>query len=547
MCFLSVDRVVETAMAASEVRDQVQQLMKDVERMERAEVKRRAAEQESQQAEDDYCEEDKEALRKCREDRREEDRNMRRQGGEDGAQANKDGAKGEKVAESGSLDDLKDKIRLLQVQLKVQHVQALQSMNSEVVLLQGQIIKELQALPFVTSVESLFTDSARVKKTASVPSATSTEEPRDFKTSILTLVADLIDSACHALRNDLLSPPPSPASPSSFTSSDNATGSVMDPRDRLNVHFGWMKIVLADGSSFSKTHLDSVAAALAEQASTAVSADSEVSASESAVEEGVPLVPSVSSTPVATLEGSAAPATEASTTSEEEVSMRLALLPDYRAKTLYLASLVDIAAVHDIIGPQLLQRLEEILLEGKECIARDKLKPAVGTDVAEGSLESAGEGEASDLSGEAKEEVESEALVASIAVSMKEVNLNDIDESEDLNAIDEDFADVNIHDIDESEYAVLDEEIFCDHGDAKAGASLPPAPEVPAVAADSASVFPPSPPSAEDMHRSPGGMASNAKNHSDTGASCKHSATSTTAKGLEGENLKPNNCSPMQA
>ena len=81
-------------MAAAEVRDVVQQLMKDVTKQERMEAKRRAAESESQHAEDEYCEEDREALRKCREERREEDRNInnRRTKAEEGKDASNKGA-----------------------------------------------------------------------------------------------------------------------------------------------------------------------------------------------------------------------------------------------------------------------------------------------------------------------------------------------------------------------------------------------------------------------------------------------------------------------
>lgn len=501
-------------MAASDVRDQVALLMKDVERMERAEVKRRAAEQESRQAEDDYCEEDKEALRKCREDRREEDRQARAGGGKPEEAKDKESAKDK--AESGSLDDLKDKIRLLQVQLKVQHVQALQSMNSEVVLLQGQIIKELQALPFVTSVESLFTDSARMKKAASKT------DDKDFKTSLLTLVADLIDSACHALRNDLLAPLPGSGSP---TTPPSSPVKPVSPRTRLDSHLGWMRIVLADGSSFSKTHLDSVAAALAEQqqAATGVaSAEEEDASGNSEHADDTESDLNSASAPAAT-------STEADPRSDD-VSMRLALLPDYRAKTLYMASLVDIAAVHDIIGPQLLQRLEEILLEGKECISRAAMPAAAVSAVMEGEGETPDTPENTvdeDCFGEAKEDLDllsplgcsPRAGYGFSVKSTKSVNLNDIDD------------DCSV------DYAAIDMEIATEDAE-QAGAEEHM--HVPTPPVESA--FPPVPPPRSEERCSQGSGSAKGCAGADTSA-----GHTTTESNLEGENLRPNNCNPVQA
>lgn len=446
----SVDRIVETAMAASEVREQVLLLMKEVERQERLEVKMRAMERENRQAEDDYCEEDKEALRKCREDRRNEDRNARRGGDEDGGKGEDGKGSG---AESGSLDDLKDKIRLLQVQLKVQHVQALQSMNSEVVTLQAQIIKELQALPFVTSLDALFTENSAsllkprpvvAEPTASVSSAGADDsdgtgsggsgaESKDFKTSLLTLLAELVDSACHAIRSDLLA-------------ISSATSSATASKELLDQHLGWMRIVLADGSTYCKTQLDAVVAALVEQANGHADASSTGTDTEKAAAAGT------------------APAGN-----KDEVAMRLALLPDYRAKTLYLASLVDLAAVQDIIGPQLLQRLEEILLEGKECIRRS----ATATTAAASSTVGAS---AEDCMGESKD---GEVAAAPSGPVYMEPCLSEPSEQDKPCRVTP--VQVNLNDIDDDgDFAVADDGGVDVGGAAEAAeAELPPPPPVP--------------------------------------------------------------------
>jgi hypothetical protein len=351
--YATVDRIVETAMAASDVREQVLLLLKEVERQERAEVKLRAMEQESRQAEDDFCEEDREALRKCREDRVREDRAARRA-------ASDEDEKKEQSSKGDSLDDLKDKIRLLQVQLKVQHVQALQNMNSEVVLLQTQILKELQALPFVTSLDSLFVHNCasllkpRAEGASKVDSKSTEEDAqsKDFKTSLLTLVAELVDSACHSIRSDVL------AASAAVAANISTADKSQSPRELLDQHLGWMRIVLADGSTYCKTQLDAVVEALVEQ------------------QRSVGGSPTTEGASAASESSGQTSSAGAATPQPEEVSMRLALLPDYRAKALYLASLVDMATVQDILGPQLLQRLEEILLEGRECIKRQAQAPA---------------------------------------------------------------------------------------------------------------------------------------------------------------------------
>lgn len=578
----SVDRIVETAMAASEVREVVIQLMKDVERQERAEVKRRAAEQESRQSEEDYCEEDREALRKCREDRRDEDRNARRGSPEEPKEATKGGNK----PESGSLDDLKDKIRLLQVQLKVQHVQALQSMNSEVVLLQGQIMKELQALPFVTSMESLFTASSKKPAKGSAQGSTlakeasrggggdgagagaGTGEERDYKTSLLTLVADLVDSACHALRNDLLdvhtntSISTNNITPVDSTTDDNAAAASVlaekkaatTPQGLLDQHLGWMRIVLADGSAFSKAQLNAVVSALAAQA--AGDAESTVD---------------IDGTIPSAADGASSAPSNSAPTCEAEVSMRLALLPDYRAKTLYLASLVDLTAVQDIIGPQLLQRLEEILLEGKECISRSNIPP-VPVPVSVSDSEDLNVEVSSDES-KGGDDVPV-AAGDDIGKSTAEVNLNDIDDDDcdidmnidmnikmaveqDLCGIDVDFAEIDLEIAQEEQEVEEESEAAAHASGAHTAYVVPPENDLPSLPTADAACMPPPPPplahsdafsaSAKDVHRCSDSVASTANIHkttlsstADIGGCSPLKASRPPPTALEGENLKPN-------
>jgi hypothetical protein len=497
-----VDRIVETAMAALDVREQVLLLLKEVERQERAEVKLRAMEQESRQAEDDFCEEDREALRKCREDRVREDRAARRA-------ASDEDEKKEQSSKGDSLDDLKDKIRLLQVQLKVQHVQALQNMNSEVVLLQTQILKELQALPFVTSLDSLFVHncaSLLKPRTEGVSPRKSTEEdaqPKDFKTSLLTLVAELVDSACHAIRSDVL------AASAAVAANISTADKSQSPRALLDQHLGWMRIVLADGSTYCKTQLDAVVEALVEQQRSVA---------------GSPTTEGASAASESSGQTSSA---GAATPQPEEVSMRLALLPDYRAKALYLASLVDMATVQDILGPQLLQRLEEILLEGRECVKRQAQAPAPTA----GHVPSAGTGCASPGSDSGSPECKDGDCAEDTCVGPVPTALEGDFFCKDAPSSAADVQ-VNLNDIDDDEYTPPDADIRDVDGAAPTGTSDLP---VPPMLCAASSVMPPPPTASTAQASCP--AARSCSSESDGDCVKQRSAGASVQ---EGENVAPN-------
>ena len=317
-------------MAASDVRDAVVQLLRDVDVMTKVEARRKAAESETQEMEEDYCEEDREALRKCREERREEDRrNCQRQGGD--SNNNNSGGKRDSSNEEGSdehkaggnsINDLKEKIRTLQMQLKVQHVQALQTLNSEVVILQTQIYQELQALPFVTSIESLFVNN-RQKRCSH---AKHQQDIIEFKASLFTLLAELIDSSCHALKTDIARSIHLLRYAAPFLESTSDGGGLdRDRRSLIEKHFHWICIVFANGSS-GKSRLETI---------------------------------------ITNVMSSIGSSSSSSSMNGNGGVVKLALLPDYRSKTLYLASMVDMEAVDAIVNIELQQRLDELFVEDK--------------------------------------------------------------------------------------------------------------------------------------------------------------------------------------
>jgi len=205
------------------------------------------------------------------------------------------------------------------MQLKVQHVQALQTLNSEVVILQTQIYQELKALPFVTSVESLFVNNKQKQRCSH---AKHQQDILDFKASLFSLLAELIDSSCHALKTDLARTHLLRYAAPFLESIDDLD---RDRRSLIEKHFHWICIVYANGCS-GKSRLDTIIAGLVRYPNHHQQH------------------PSLRST---------------------NASVKLALLPDYRSKTLYLASMVDMDAVDAIFGVELQQRLDELFAEEK--------------------------------------------------------------------------------------------------------------------------------------------------------------------------------------
>lgn len=416
-------------------------------------------------------------------------------------------------------------------------------MNSEVIQLQSSIIKELENLPFISNLDSIFTMSATEHNTVhnitssgsgnnTSNSTTNTttsgsmgkDEGKglDFKTSLLTLVADLVDSACHAIRNDLIAS--SNTTNSSTTSSggvssstgnsggnSDATDTNTSPEFLLDRHLGWMRITLADGSTYSKAQLDAVTRALAAQDNTTAASDTATTSSTASATGSAETDSTPSTTnPNSTSNSSSIPI-GGSSPSATEVTQRLALLPDYRAKTLYLASLVDLTAVRDIIGPQLLQRLEEVMLEGRECISRAHIQATTSTttSVAPEPIVLTPH----DPSTEEYKDTDTDPIrspPASPTTTVKDNNLNDIDE---------DFADIDC------DIAAIDEEIAVFDADIRVTELDLPLPPL------HSTVFPPTPPTTTTLPCS---------RSSGDSSSCSSKSTTSTTNSLENENLAPN-------
>eukprot|EP01038_Epipyxis_sp_PR26KG_P013069 gene13069-17518_t len=380
----TVDRVVDAALAAKEVYDGINGLMKETEYIIYMDIKKKAAEFENDDLEDEYCEEDKEALRQSRKERQEEFLNKQQQQQQPAAGTDENGANEDSSIAAdkndnpkNSLNDLRSKIRTLQIQLKIQHISALQSMNKEVVNLQSQILKELKGLPYITSFNDLFDESkvAIFMNKYNNKTNKGKEEFRDsgndsrsendlhqhkldFRTSLFSLVADYIDNSCNNMRQELLSNKSYDATVindqhmidyeineevlddkrsrrSSGSSSVSMQLKINAKKSLLDRHFGWLRIVLFDGTR-------DILLSLENNIICDFDNESKVSSSN----------PNCS--PPAS--GTASGTRELGTKDVQ----RIALLPDYRSKAIFLCSIVDMSSLNEIIELELRERLSEI-------------------------------------------------------------------------------------------------------------------------------------------------------------------------------------------
>ena len=165
----------------------------------------------------------------------------------------------------------------------MQHAQALQSLNGEVVALQSQLLAELRGLP--AAADSLF------------PAG------QGFRSSLLSLVADFLDSSLLALAADLRALP----------CGDTCSGAPAGPEveQLLRRHLQWLDV------AWTQRGEEDLWTALLDDALPA---------------------------PV-----------------PRSVRVQVALLPDPRGKTLFLASLVDPKALRALLADELRLRLRELL------------------------------------------------------------------------------------------------------------------------------------------------------------------------------------------
>lgn len=313
---------------------------------------------------EDYNEEDKIFLKKMQQQSKEGDgkSNNNATSGEnigDKDEANKDGEKEENEEENSKdpFEMLQAKINALQKQLKLQQIQALQSLNAETLTLQREIFKEIEEIPLLCSFTQLLQEKTSGYRLATgqfdpsfvrneqsesdsmpppMPSTVAGSGPKELKESVLTLLAECVDSSLNLWRQMSINPALSPLD--DISALDDSETSV-DPSPALQTwqtlqkQLFWLKIPLHQ--SLTDTQKPTT------KQSSAVQVIHEAFYQLHTILSSIP-----------TEKG------------QEVIHIhQLALFPDYRSKTLYLASLLDIDAVRELLILELPTKVKEIIDE----------------------------------------------------------------------------------------------------------------------------------------------------------------------------------------
>lgn len=403
-------QALDTSMLAStqchQLREKLAEMLQEVQLKVLLQAKKEVEEANEFMEESELCEEDREALRQARfntyhgcaaSKESAEDKSAQKNAEEDPSNADESDEEREVAPDTKSMQDeddvfadLKNKIKMLQAQLSLQQVQALQTLNAEALSLRSQILQEISQIPLMPELPQLLVENCKAfrEKTgqsilAGAGQSAKSQASADMKEALLSLLAECLDGAINSLRNELLSTATnntitdslrgkrninqsSGSSSSSLCSSPTTSTRRMfqDPAERakqqqifdeifnsgdksvedesttelqavkkaLESHFYWLKVELADGTegiqyfNALETQLDSLT-------------DSGKKPNES----------------------------DLNTSSDEKRKvLKLALPTDYRSKLLWFASLVDKNAVKDILGQELLSKMKETIEDYRE-------------------------------------------------------------------------------------------------------------------------------------------------------------------------------------
>lgn len=382
----AVDSMMQAANAATHLSDRLKQLQEKVQRNVLLEAKRQADyERMRHEEEEEYSAEDRESIRRARQQPPQQQQKPPA-AGDDGPigeeESRKQGSEEEEDDEKNltGLDLLKSKIRKLQVifiiyliiysilfliesyllseyvqvQLYLQQVTALQTMNAETVTLQDNILEELQSL-------TLLAPGPRHQVQSQQPLHRIQGVNAEVVESVVSLVAEMLDASLAQFRQTYQQQRPSlllddtlPVQSSTFLELRSPSLEQhqvhLELRHHLDLdyvtqslmkHLVWcIDIVLSDHSHITLRQLLVQAEFL-----------SAVSDQGQAGQDNISPTSSIDEEP---------------TSKEKEhakMMPKVALLPDYRAKTLYLASVLDMPAIKNLLFTELPQKLQEILSE----------------------------------------------------------------------------------------------------------------------------------------------------------------------------------------
>ena len=354
---LSAEKVVQAALVASELVQAARALCSGALDHMREDAKRSMARKEQ---EEDYCEEDRkymaERKKKEMDDMLNPNNKSREVKGEDEEEEKK----------SNSIEQLRVQIKSLQVQLRVQHVQALKSLNLETRDMQRKLQAQLCDLVrqrISTGDDKLLSCEERDCSADAAGSSTSHfKEPPPVKNSLLSLLADFVDGSCNALRVDMQANNASqahPTDPAAVNEEDVVSGI-------FHKHLGWMMtLAKCDESTAHRCKkglemCDEPDAAKSPPPRSGAKSFDSIDEGEDGEEE------KANDGPAASAEDSETKPSEPLPVDNTMVStltsgVILALQPDFRTKALWMSALLDEPAVTHMIRVELRERLLDCL------------------------------------------------------------------------------------------------------------------------------------------------------------------------------------------
>jgi curved DNA-binding protein CbpA len=334
----------------------------------------------------DYCDEDKELLKKMKrqekdeQQRKRENPNSEDDDDEDGEEkkekdpleelfgSKKKSSAGDDGDEdeggTNALLDLKNKIKLLQYQLKCQQVNALKTLNTDILTIQTQLMEEFGNVPLYNNLVDLLNDkmkSFRVMTKQHKSSLVSNNHNHNIKECIFSFIAECVDNSLFLFRNSLLASSSSSAirrwngkNTSSHlvpSSSDTAEVDFSQRKQFLNekifYYFSWMFITLLNNDNVYEVFYQFI-----HSESPPTNARDKLKFLKLYLNKTL-----LSEDELREQEGSER---------KNRKLPKVALFPDYRSKLFYFGSFIDMNSLYSILLQEFPTKLNEIIEEWED-------------------------------------------------------------------------------------------------------------------------------------------------------------------------------------
>lgn len=245
---------------------------------------------------------------------------------------------------SSELNELRSRIHSLQVKLHVQNIQIFQVLNNEVRDLQHQLQAEVLSV-MVIDTPTTTTNNSIASNDPKAMNSMASHTMSEYLSNLLALLAECVDGSLSNLRDDI-----EKYLQMDLTNRDDLNQSKERYFNELirilQNHIGWMldlqgTSTLNQSSLFSNSEIETYYESLESKGQTA-SETSEMSQSNGLDEKKKQT------------DGS-------DETNQEKQTKLIALLPDYRSKTLWLVSLIDKVTIETLINEEMSNRIRDLL------------------------------------------------------------------------------------------------------------------------------------------------------------------------------------------